>query len=371
MTIRKDKATGTWIVDISDGFNPVTGKRNRFIKRQIKTRKEAIKLEQELRFTKFGDTSTLTGATIEMLYQIVVEEDKRSNRKESYLQTQEYNYNRHIKGYFEKAKIELLTYKELEVFRASLTNKGLSNNTVNKLMIQLKKLLDVAVKQGFLKVNPCTQLKKLPVKKKKMDYWTTEDFNHFMSLFKPDEYPYKLFFKVAFSTGMRMGELLGLTWEDINLRRNIIDVNKTLIHLTGKNVLNEPKTSAGSRQIALHSNLSDELWDWKDKQHELLSPFVPETEKLQVFQFVPEIMTRFKVSKKYDDVVERSSTLKRIRIHDLRHSHVAFLIDNEEDPFIIKERIGHASINTTYDIYGHLYPNKQQSLADKLNNAIV
>ncbi len=192
-----------------------------------------------------------------------------------------------------------------------------------------------------------------------------------MSLFKPDEYPYKLFFKVAFSTGMRMGELLGLTWEDINLRRNIIDVNKTLIHLTGKNVLNEPKTSAGSRQIALHSNLSDELWDWKDKQHELLSPFVPETEKLQVFQFVPEIMTRFKVSKKYDDVVERSSTLKRIRIHDLRHSHVAFLIDNEEDPFIIKERIGHASINTTYDIYGHLYPNKQQSLADKLNNAIV
>jgi hypothetical protein len=154
MTIRKDKATGTWIVDISDGFNPVTGKRNRFIKRQIKTRKEAIKLEQELRFTKFGDTS-LTGATIEMLYQIVVEEDKRSNRKESYLQTQEYNYNRHIKGYFEKAKIELLTYKELEVFRTSLTNKGLSNNTVNKLMIQLKKLLDVAVKQwiGYNKLD--------------------------------------------------------------------------------------------------------------------------------------------------------------------------------------------------------------------------
>ena len=82
-------------------------------------------------------------------------------------------------------------------------------------------------------------------------------------------------------------------------------------------------------------------------------------------------MTRFKVSKKYDDVVERSSTLKRIRIHDFRHSHVAFLIDNAEDPFIIKERIGHASINTTYDIYGHLYPNKQQGVASKFNNAIV
>lgn len=136
-------------------------------------------------------------------------------------------------------------------------------------------------------------------------------------------------------------------------------------------VINSPNTVAGSRQITLNHKLVDELYQWKNKQKELLSPFVPDTGKLQVFQFIPEIMTRFKVSKKYDDVVERSSTLKRIWIHDLRHSHVAFLIDNEEDPFIIKERIGHASINTTYDIYGHLYPNKQQNLADKLNNAIV
>lgn len=214
------KATRTWIVDISDGFNPVSGKRNRFIKRQrpyhrqanriikrnIPTRKEAIELENHLRVTQLGDTSFASSImSMDMLYALVVEIDTEEQRKESYMATQKYNYNRYIKTYFAKAKIEKLTHKELKTFRSSLSDKGLSNNTINKLMIQIKKLLDVAVKHGVLKENPCQQLKKLPVKKKKMDYWTPTEFQEFMTLFTPKEYPFQLFFKVAYLTGMRMG----------------------------------------------------------------------------------------------------------------------------------------------------------------------
>ncbi|WP_242589956.1 hypothetical protein [Enterococcus sp. DIV0660C] len=96
------------------------------------------------------------------------------------------------------------------------------------------------------------------------------------------------------------------------MRGDSLEVSKTLIHLTSRMVINSPNTVAGSRQITLNHKLVDELYQWKNKQKELLSPFVPDTGKLQVFQFVREIMTRFKVSKKYDDIVERSSTLKRI-----------------------------------------------------------
>lgn len=368
MAVRKDKNKGTWIVDITRGKDPITGKPNRIIKRNIPTRREAIDLENHLRITKLGDSSKAVGImTMDMLYELMVEEDKRGQKKDSYMATQAYNYNRHFKNYFAKAQIEKLTYKELEKFRSSLSDEGLTNNTVNKIMIQMKKQLDVAVKCGVLKENPCKQLKSLPVKKKKMDYWTPEEFQEFMTLFTPEEYSYQLFFKVAYLTGMRMGELLGLTWEDIDLRGDTLEVSKTLVHLAGRMAINSPKTVAGNRQITLNHKLADELYRWKDRQTELLAEYTAEPEKLQVFQFVPSLMTRYMVTRKYNEVIKRSSTLKRIRIHDFRHSHVALLINNGEDPYVIKERIGHASITTTLDIYGHLYPNKQKTMSDKLD----
>ncbi|WP_206538309.1 tyrosine-type recombinase/integrase [Listeria floridensis] len=57
-----------------------------------------------------------------------------------------------------------------------------------------------------------------------------------------------------------------------------------------------------------------------------------------------------------------------MRIHDFRHSHVALLIHNGEDYTVIKERLGHSSITTTIDIYSHLFPNKQKSIADRLED---
>ncbi|MGK0552022.1 tyrosine-type recombinase/integrase [Enterococcus faecalis] len=260
MTVRKDKDKGTWIIDITNGKDPITGEPNRIIKRNIPTCKEAIELENHLRVTQLGDNSFDSSVTtMAMLYELMTEEDKQKHRKESYMATQEYNYNKHIKGDFKKAKIKKLTHRELDRFRSSLSDKGLSNNTVNKLMIQMKKLLDVAVKHGVLKENSCKQLKKLPVKKKKMDYWTPAEFQEFMTLFTPEEYSFQPFFKVAYLTGMRMGELLGLIWEDIDLRGDYLEVSKTLIHLTGRMVINSPKTVAGNRQITLNHKLANEV----------------------------------------------------------------------------------------------------------------
>ena len=368
MAIRKDKVKGTWIVDISDGYNAVTGKRNRIIKRNIKTRKKAIELESNYRISHFGDYSNIKGASIDLLFQLMRLEDQKNQRKKSYIQTQDYNYRKHFELYFKDAVIENLGYKDIDTFREVLISKGLSNNTINKQMILMKKLLAVAVKEGFLSKNPCSELKKLAVKKKKMDYWTVKEFQHFLTLLEPDEYPYKLIFKVAFSTGMRIGELLGLTWEDIDLRIQTIYVNKTLIHLKGRTILNDPKTDSSIRYITIHDSLVKELKTWKNKQNELLSSFTNNTDQLQVFQYVPNIISRYMVYRKYEAIITRTNQLQRIRIHDLRHSHVAFLIENGEKEFPIKQRLGHASIQTTYDTYGHLYPSKQKSMSDKLND---
>ena len=87
MTVRKDKQTGLWLIDISGGVNPVTGKRRRHIKRGIKTRREAITLEPQLRIQKFGDSSKIKGITIDLLYTLTQEEDKNNHRRDTYLHT--------------------------------------------------------------------------------------------------------------------------------------------------------------------------------------------------------------------------------------------------------------------------------------------
>lgn len=74
------------------------------------------------------------------------------------------------------------------------------------------------------------------------------------------------------------------------------------------------------------------------------------------------------MKKYYHDLLKRNSNPKKIRIHDLRHSHASLLINQGEDYLVVKERLGHASITSTIDTYSHLYPSKQIALADKLDS---
>ncbi len=79
-------------------------------------------------------------------------------------------------------------------------------------------------------------------------------------------------------------------------------------------------------------------------------------------------MTKNMIDKKFKQLLARNNQLKKIRIHDLRHSHASLLINQGEDYLVVKERLGHASITTTIDIYSHLYPSKQKNLANKLDD---
>ena len=110
------------------------------------------------------------------------------------------------------------------------------------------------------------------------------------------------------------------------------------------------------------------LTDWKEKQEDLLKEFTKDTESLQIIQSTPIAITKNMVDKKFKQILSRNNNLKKIRIHDLRHSHASLLINQGEDYLVVKERLGHASITTTIDTYSHLYPSKQKNLANKLDD---
>lgn len=377
MALRKSR-DGTWIVDVSNGINPISLKQRRIVRKGFKTKKEALEAEQYLRSVELKKKSFNSKISIDILYDLLKEEDKINNKKQSYIDTQENNYNRHIKSYFEKVDdVSKLTYEDIYQFREHLRDKNaqnsekkLSPNTINKIIILLKKILDVGLRKGYYKEHPAGLLKKLQIEKAKLNFWTVKEFKHFLTLFNDDEYNIKLLFTVLFFTGLRLGEALALTWQDIDFSSNTIHITKSVYVNKGISHISATKTKAGTRRIIINKKLSQELQYWQQQQKHLLEQFTSDSMSLQVFQSSPITITKNSIEKQYKKILERDATLKKIRIHDFRHSHASLLINQGEDYLVVKERLGHASITTTIDTYSHLYPSKQKDLADKLDDLI-
>ncbi|OHY29204.1 site-specific integrase [Streptococcus parauberis] len=378
MAIRKAKNSG-WIVDVSNGVDPITLNQRRIVRKGFKTKKEAIEAEQYIRGVELKSKISNGRITFNMLYQLLKQEDVINHRKQSYINTQDNNYNRHIKDYFSKVKdVSKLDYDDVYKYREYLRNtiaqnrnEPLNPNTINKIMVLLKKILDIGIKKGYYTNNPVKMLKKLPIAKAQLNYWSIEEFKEFLNLFEPEEYNYQLLFTCLFFTGMRLGEALALTWNDIDFTTQTIHITKSIYISKGISYISTTKTKAGMRRITIHKKLNDELIDWKKNQYKLLDNFVTgDINELQLFQNSPIVITKNATEKFYKKILKRDPNLKHIRIHDLRHSHASLLINQGEDYLVVKERLGHASITTTIDTYSHLYPSKQKSLADKLDNLI-
>lgn len=377
MAIRKDKEGG-WIVDVSNGFDPITLKQRRVIRKGYKTKREATEAEHFIRSVELKERFYGAKISISTLYNLLKEEDTINNRKVSYINTQENNYNRHIKNYFSNVdNVAKLTYEDIYQFREHLrqkpgqnSDKPLNSNTINKIMILLKKIFDVGLRKGYYPTNPVKLLKKLPIEKNKMQFWTITEFQQFLKLFEVEEYHVKLLFTVLFFTGLRLGEALALNWEDIDFATNTIHVTKTVYVNKGISHISTPKTKAGTRRIIINNKLSHELQKWQKRQANLLKSYTSDVMMLQLFQNSPVTMTKNAIEKQYKKILTRDTTLKKIRIHDFRHSHASLLINQGEDYLVVKERLGHASITTTIDTYAHLYPSRQRDLANKLDNLI-
>ena len=189
-------------------------------------------------------------------------------------------------------------------------------------------------------------------KGKEMLFWTKEEYLQFSEVMKDKPVSYYAF-EVLYWTGIREGELLALERGDFNIPDRKLTINKSYQHLQGKDYITSPKTEKSNRVIELPEFLCREMEDYFGMLYKC-------DEHTRLFTF----------SKSYlhheMDRGAKAAGVKRIRIHDLRHSHVAHCIELGFSPVAIAERMGHEGINITFN-YAHLYPSKQKALADKLN----
>ena len=152
---------------------------------------------------------------------------------------------------------------------------------------------------------------------------------------------------------MRSGELLALTPADI-LPSKRININKNYAKVKGKELFLEPKTPKAKRCISIPDFLYDDIQEYVSKLYGI-------EKGDRIFYF-----TKSALEKEIKRVADKAG-LPIIRVHDLRHSHASMLIELGFSPLEIADRLGHESVKTTLDTYSHLYPDKDQKLADRLN----
>lgn len=372
-----------WKVDISEGYDPITGRQRRHRRCNFKTRRDAEKYEADYRLNEFNKISKKDRVDIIFLFKLTQKEDGFRNNKQGTIDSQVSIFNNYVYKFFKEADIRSISGIEVKKYREWLrsrpSKKGgtLSNSHINQQMAFLKKMFEVAVQNGIIKNNPCKGIRKLREQHKDMEYYTPEEFKQFNSLFGENEYQFKLLYRMLMFTGLRMGEALALTWEQVNLSEGYIEVKYSAYYRNGKVDIVTVKTKQSNRRIYLHKEFVDELKNWKVNQYKLLKKFTDSPNKLQVYQDTPEILTAPKVSN-FKVIFQKRfpQDLKVIRNHDFRHSHASFLISNaiknkkSRDAifFELMNRLGHSSIKTTIDTYSHLFPTHQRALASAFDD---
>ena len=188
-----------------------------------------------------------------------------------------------------------------------------------------------------------------------MKFWTLGEYQRFIAAV---EHPlYRPIFETLYYTGMRVGELLALTYRNIDLEGGIIHITKTLKRIGTENIITAPKTPKSKRDILIPSFLVEELKEYYKHVYDpdLDEPVFP-TLRASILYNLKQYAKR--------------AGVKEIRVHDLRHSHVALLVELGFNPLLIAERLGHEDIKTTLNTYSHLYPNKQIELINKLEEIV-
>ena len=185
-----------------------------------------------------------------------------------------------------------------------------------------------------------------------MLFWTKAEYQRFAEAMMDKPISYYAF-EMLYWCGIREGELLALTPGDFDFEAGTVKISKSYQRLHGEDVITTPKTKKSNRTIKMPNFLCDEMKDY-----------------LGMLYGVKKKDRIFTVTKSYlhheMDRGAKEAGVKRIRIHDLRHSHISLLIDMGFSAVAIADRVGHESIEITYR-YAHLFPSKQTEMADKLD----
>lgn len=348
MPVYKDEQRGTWYFKCN--YRDWQGEIKTKMKRGFATKKEAQKCEREFIEMQSGNMNMKLANFVEVYFN-----DKGTRLKERSIMTKRTLIETKIIPYFGEKSMNEITAVDIIKWQNMLMNQEYSPTYLRMIQNQLTALFNHAERFYDLRDNPCKKVDKMGRSNaRELNFWTKDEYEVFIKGFGEEDEMYRIIFQMLFWLGCRIGEVLALTASDIDLENGTISVSKTYFRRNKTDYITSPKTESSNRKITIPKFLKGEIKEYLDRQYEL----APED---RIFP-----ITDRAVQKKMKQKTEEAK-LKPIRVHDLRHSHIALLIEKGLQPLVIAQRVGHDSVNTTMNIYGHLYPNKQKEVADLLN----
>ena len=362
----KKANNGTYYFRANLGYDAVTGKQIQKYRSGFSTKKEAraeyskliLAAEEGLAMEK---KQTSFKQFIEEIYLPWYKTQVKESTYKNRLNTIE----KHFKFFYRK-KVNEIEPIHVQTWQLKLA-KDYSPNYVRIIQGMLSLAFDRAIILGLAKKNPARMVGNIKSKKVKVDFWTLEEFQKVISLlYKGDYYEHYLFicFWLLFTTGLRIGEAAALQWEDIDFESGIISVTKTLYYKSmNEYTFVDPKTSASIRTVVIDKDTIRELKDWMEVQKKVLK----DCNFVLSYSGIPT--SKHTLPRALEKLAGLAG-VHRIKIHALRHSHVALLISMGVNPLIVKDRLGHEKIQTTLGTYGHLYPNSNFEVAKMLGGII-
>ena len=264
--------------------------------------------------------------------------------KETYLRI-------HLVPYFGDMRLDEVGRREIEGFKASTVAKGASPASTNHYLKCLQKLYECALEWGLVDKNPVRGVQRLKVDR---DKWNFLDFEEAESFMEAVTVGWKPLFLCALRTGMRQGELLALHHEDVDWKRRVINVRRSLSR-TGK--LKAPKSGKG-RTIPITSDLLEVLISIRNNGSDFVFP-AQDGGALRGKTLARPLAT-----------ANKHSGVKRVRFHDLRHTFASHLVMAGVPIRTVQELLGHADLMMTMR-YAHLTPECGQDAIRQLEQRVL
>ena len=373
---KKKNGEKAWYFKTYLGIDPLTGKKKYTTKRGFRTQKEAktalSRLELELQKTGM---STRTNTTFKEAAELWLESYKKTVKESSYSRTK-IIFNKHIYPKFGNIKLSKINTAYCQKVVNDWSEKGTSKQY--PLFINyMNKVFKYAINIGLTSDNPTLNLliPKPQIKtEKKLKLYTKEQLELFLNEVSQEQNlyfknrDYMLFRLLAFS-GCRIGEILALTWDNINFKTNEMDIKKTVARSDKYYISETPKTKKSNRIIYLDEKTIKQLKFWKLEQRKYLFQLGFTKANYLFTNDENNFTINQSVAERYNIYRERAG-LPYIGLHGFRHTHASMLYEAGADHKEVQERMGHANIKTTMDTYTHITNSKKEETTQKLTNYI-
>ena len=352
MPAYKDIKHNTWYAKFN--YKDWRGLTKFTTKRGFATKRDAVEYESEFKLHIAGNLD-MTFAEFCKIYR----EDHFPRIRKSTIAAKDHIIESKLMPYFGKIRITEIKEKdivkwqnELLSYRNPKTGKPYAKTYLKKLHSELSAIINYAVKYYDLKDNPVKKAGTIGLSNaEEMQFWTLEGYLRFADGMMEEPFFYYCF-EVLYWTGIREGELLALTFDDFNFENNTVSITKSFQVLNGEEIIGPTKTTKGNRVVNMPDRLAEEMHDYFNMCYDKSSIRAFPTGKTALMRAMKRGAER--------------AGIKKIRIHDLRHSHISLLISLGFSPVDIAKRVGHESITITLR-YAHMFPNAQNQMMNTLN----